>query len=89
MWVVIVFVCLLGAYAIYAVIDVLKSDTRNLKLEEKKKYEQTYFEAQRDALSGDVRIKKLDNRTWVWVKPPYNDTTKPFSDTIYVISVYK
>lgn len=41
--------------------------------------ENAYFEGQKDALEGDVRIKKSETG-WVWVKSPWNDGTAPTYD---------
>jgi len=42
--------------------------------------EQAYFEGQRDALEGDVRIKKDDNGCWIWTKSPWNSNREPEFD---------
>ncbi len=35
--------------------------------------ENAYFEGQRDALNGDVRIKLDKANRWMWIKSPWND----------------
>lgn len=35
--------------------------------------ESIYFEGQKDAISGDVRIAK-EGEQWKWIKSPYDDT---------------
>jgi hypothetical protein len=87
-WLVIGIVVLLGAYAIYACIDIMTTGVDKENKEKKILYERGYFEGQRDALDSDIRIKKLDNRHYVWLKTPYDDTTKPVKDTIVVSSGY-
>lgn len=38
--------------------------------------EKAYFEGQRDAINGDVKIK-LEDSIYVWTKSPWNDGRKP------------
>jgi len=35
--------------------------------------EGAYFEGQCDALEGDIRIKKIDDGCYVWLKSPWDD----------------
>jgi len=35
-----------------------------------------YFEGQKDALEGEVRIAKNSSNQWEWVKSPWDDRTK-------------
>lgn len=37
--------------------------------------EESYFEGQRDALTGDIRIAKNQNK-WFWVKSPWNHSAQ-------------
>tara|TARA_R110000744_G_C19237745_1_gene548891 strand:- start:71 stop:322 length:252 start_codon:yes stop_codon:yes gene_type:complete len=39
--------------------------------------EQSYFEGQKDALNGDVRIKKNIDSCWIWSKSPWNSGVAP------------
>lgn len=39
--------------------------------------EKAYFEGQRDALDGDVRIKMGKDSAFIWVKSPWNNGDKP------------
>lgn len=41
--------------------------------------EQAYFEGQRDALEGDVRIK-ITEEGWVWTKSPWDGGQSPLYD---------
>lgn len=34
--------------------------------------EQAYFEGQKDALEGDIRIKLVSDSTYIWIKSPWN-----------------
>ena len=34
----------------------------------KKEFERAYFEGQRDAIEGDIRIKKTRDNCWIWTK---------------------
>lgn len=38
--------------------------------------EQAYFEGQKDAINGDIRITKI-NSCYVWTKSPWNNGTNP------------
>lgn len=87
-WGVIAVIVLLGIYSIYAVVDTIAASRTDTQVEERKAFEQAYFEGQRDALSGDVRIRMVDNRTFVWLRSPWADKTKPFSDTLYSLGGY-
>jgi hypothetical protein len=40
------------------------------------KIEEAYFEGQRDAITGDVRIKLIDG-TWMWSKSPWDGRKQP------------
>ena len=51
--------------------------------------EQAYFEGQKDALNGDVRIQKvkLDNKQdscFIWVKSPWNNGQNPKFNPSYL-----
>ncbi len=37
--------------------------------------EYAYFEGQKDALNGDIRIGMNNVKGWVWTKSPWDDTT--------------
>lgn len=39
--------------------------------------ERAYFEGQKDALNGDVRIMKNFDSCWVWAKSCWDDGTQP------------
>lgn len=46
-------------------------------------FEEAYFEGQRDALTGDVRIKKNSDSCWVWTKSCWdNGKTPTFNPSI-------
>lgn len=42
-----------------------------------KTIEEAYFEGQKDALNGDVRIKKNRDGCYMWIKSPWDDKKKP------------
>jgi hypothetical protein len=50
-------------------------DSSKLKLVIQALEEKGYFEGQKDALKGDIRIAKTCS-TWVWTKSPWNDAPK-------------
>lgn len=46
-----------------------------------KKMESAYAEGQMDAIKGDLKIKYDSvNKTWYWIKSPWNDGTTPIYD---------
>lgn len=42
--------------------------------------EQAYFEGQRDALSGDIRIKRNVDSCWIWTESPWDGGRVPTFD---------
>lgn len=42
--------------------------------------EKAYFEGQKDALSGDIRIKRNIDSCWIWTKSPWDKGTSPIFD---------
>ncbi len=47
--------------------------------------EKAYFEGQKDALNGDIRIKKTSDSCYVWIKSPWDNKREP----IYIPSICK
>ena len=41
------------------------------------KLEQAYFEGQKDALNGDVRIRKNGDSCWIWTKSCWDNGKQP------------
>ncbi|MEK6829091.1 MAG: hypothetical protein AABY15_03110 [Nanoarchaeota archaeon] len=39
--------------------------------------EEAYFEGQKDAINGDVRIKKNHDGCWKWTKSPWDNGMSP------------
>ena len=48
--------------------------------------EEAYFEGQKDALSGDVRISKTREGCWIWTKSPWDNGTSPIFNPAIVCS---
>ena len=46
--------------------------------------ERAYFEGQRDALDGDVRIKMGKDSAFIWVKSPWDNGDKPIYTPTYL-----
>ena len=44
-----------------------------------------YFEGQKDAMNGDIRIKISKDSCYYWYKSPWDDNTKP----IYIPEICK
>ena len=45
--------------------------------------EESYFEGQRDALEGDVRIKRNQDSCWIWSRSPWENNNAPLYDPSY------
>lgn len=45
--------------------------------EMKTAFEQAYFEGQKDALEGDVRIRKNNDSCWIWTKSCWDSGEQP------------
>jgi len=41
------------------------------------KMEQAYFEGQKDALNGQIKIKQTIDSCWVWIDSPWNNGREP------------
>jgi len=50
----------------------------------KESCEKAYFEGQRDAIDGDIRIKLNSDSTYVWTKSCWNSGTKPIYNPTYL-----
>jgi len=57
----------------------LKIEQKNLKKDIKAQKEKCYFEGQRDAITGDVRIAEIEKGTgkYKWVKSPWDNGEEP------------
>lgn len=40
-------------------------------------FEEAYFEGQKDALEGDIRIRKNSDGCWIWTKSCWDSGTQP------------
>ena len=85
---VIIFIVGVGAYTGVIIIELIKDDSQDTAQKIKIEYEKAYFEGQRAAIEGDFKIVKLNSNTYLWVKSPYCDTTKPYKDTIQIKPTY-
>lgn len=66
---IIVGICFLSIFYIDA------TNTEKLKVTEL--LENCYFEGQKDALNGNIRIKQTKDGCWVWTKSCWDNGTKP------------
>lgn len=48
--------------------------------------EEAYFEGQRDAINGDIRIEKNSDGVYYWKKSCWNDGTEPIFKPTYLQS---
>jgi len=46
--------------------------------------EKAYFEGQRDALDGNVRIRLNTDSSYIWIKSPWDDRTPPIYIPTYL-----
>ena len=42
-----------------------------------------YFCGQRDAINNNIKIKRISDTTWIWLKSPEINKTRIVNDTIY------
>lgn len=42
----------------------------------REKMEYAYFEGQKDALNGRIRVEKISDTSWIWIESPW-DSGKP------------
>lgn len=55
--------------------------SKEIKTAAQKGMERAYFEGQRDAIEGDVRINRDEtNKCYRWSKSPWDDRTAPLTD---------
>lgn len=49
------------------------------KLDEiiRQKMEIAYFEGQKDAINGDIRIEKNTDTSWIWIESPWDSGREP------------
>ena len=45
--------------------------------------EAAYFEGQKDALNGEIKIKKNQDSCWIWTKSPWESGRRPIYDPSY------
>lgn len=48
--------------------------------------EYSYFEGQRDALEGDIRIKLNHDSCWIWTKSPWDSGKPPIYNPLFAPS---
>ena len=46
--------------------------------------ERGYAEGQVDTVNGDIRIKKVNDSTYVWIKSPWDSGLKLITDTLII-----
>ncbi len=46
--------------------------------------EQSFAEGQAFAINGDIRIRKINDSTYIWTKSPWNNGRKPQEQTIII-----
>ena len=68
---VIVGVFLVSSCTILALVDMDEVNTQ---------FEYAYFEGQRDALDGDIRIKLNQDSCYIWCKSPWDSGKQPTYD---------
>ena len=45
--------------------------------------EYSYFEGQKDALNGDIKIKKNNDSCWIWMETPWESGRPPIFNPSY------
>jgi hypothetical protein len=64
----------------------LLTDKKTLEKELHILGEKIYFQAQKDALEGNILIKLNSDSVYVWTKSPWTDGTKPTFNPTYLDS---
>lgn len=77
--------CILLVAVLFTSCDYIVIDRSETVEEMTKLVEMAYFEGQRDAIGGDIRIKlnPIDS-TYVWIKSCHDDGTKPLYNPTYL-----
>lgn len=76
-----IFVYFGGLFGLYVLNKSTKDSKEELQTEVTRLCEQAYFEGQRDALIGDIRIKcDEEYNCWRWAKSPWNNGQAPILD---------
>lgn len=71
---------------IIAVVGGCLSSCDDFPITNQKDLERGYFEGQKDALNGDIRIKLNKDSVYVWKKSPWNNGTEPIYNPTYLDS---
>lgn len=66
--------------------DVAFIDTKQTEKAMQKALEKAYFEGQKDALNGDVKIKLNKDSCFIWVKSPWDSGVTPIYTPTYLDS---
>ena len=59
-------------------------DKKEVEFKTTQAIERAYFEGQRDALDGDVRIKLNKDSSYYWIKSPWNSGKAPIYTPTYL-----
>jgi hypothetical protein len=52
-------------------------DTKEVEKAFTQEIEKAYFEGQKDAINGDIKIKLNNDSIYQWIKSPWNDNREP------------
>jgi len=85
-------ILILTSFILWIVLVMYVIYNRNTKTEYKEEYirtiEQAYFEGQKDAINGDIRIKLNNDSIYVWTKSCWNNKTVPSYTPTYLDSKF-
>jgi len=59
-------------------------DKNKLKEKATEMAERAYFEGQRDAIDGDIRIRLNKDSAYEWIKSPWDNGDKPIYNPTYL-----
>jgi uncharacterized membrane protein YvbJ len=71
-----IIVCIISILFIYVLYITFKPVDNKTESKITEILERAYFEGQKDALEGDIRIKKIGGK-YSWIKSPWDSNTKP------------
>ncbi len=68
---------ILSILSIGTIIGITTYIFRVLKPDINTMVEKAYFEGQKDAIQGDIRIKQINDTSYIWIKSPWDSGSNP------------
>ena len=77
-------ILIISVLFLYFCTDYIISSKQDIEKSIIKACEQNYFEGQKDAINGDIRIKLNSDSIYYWIKSPHNDGHEPIFNPTYL-----